>query len=413
VIYGLNLLKGDNALNWYFDTERNGLYDSTGSPINPVLPSYYFREPLIEDTQQIRIVLGRNCNYKCGYCTQNPIKQEKKRNVSDIKRYVAQLKHYYDMHFSPHRSKTHICFWGGEPLVYIDLMKTIIEEVREQFSGDLVFSMVTNGSGLVGDTARYVLDNIEYVGVSYDGPGQWVRNKKDIFDKGTPTRETIEELIRRDGTILLSAVFNKYNISLRNWVEYTRDKLETDKFSLGEIYYNRVHDDLGLSYACNEEQLALETPDRMILAIEETYPQLSFIWKKRVAKIINRLYSTEARADCQTFEQKHYFAVDMEGHLWGCHNTSNGFTDEYGNGTYKGNIWTGEHNILSFAALKKRMPKCKDCLLRWVCNGGCPYTQSKYDPINCTNYWHFYLPFFVKALHVASGGGILTAVDPV
>ena len=414
MIYELTLKNhAADRVTWTYDTERNNLYDHEGRRVLAEGAEDFFKDYRRQSSQHLRIVLGHACNYRCAYCTQNPIKNAPNASTDDIRRFVRRLKAYYDAHFSPHRENLHVTFWGGEPFLYLREMKALVPEIREVFSGEadrIFFGTVTNGSLLKGDAFRFVMDEGIGVSVSYDGPGQFVRNGKDILDKGTETRESAMALMERDGVLGLSAVFHRYNPGTADYLRHTEEKLGTDRFALGEIYYNRIYDEKGVHFACTKEQLERDTAERLSLFLADAAPQMRNVYLRRVAKILKLLGRTEVVADCQTFDQKNFFAVDMAGHLWGCHNIKDMFTDEYGNNIYKGNIHTGEHNILDFAALKKRLPRCRDCLLRWVCCGGCPYTPSKYDDLNCLNYWHFYYPFFAHALYLLSGGGLVEGV---
>lgn len=410
MIYNLDLqdLNG-NKSTWKYDVEKN-VFSSDNDKIRNI----NFLSDINDTSQQIRIVLGQNCNYKCSYCTQNLIKNGEQYTTKDIKKYVTYLKKYYDTYYTPHTKKIHFTFWGGEPFLYINEIKLLVSEIREQFSkefSDIRFGTVTNGSLLKGDVFKYITDENISVTISYDGPGQFVRNKQDIFDKGTETRESAMEILKNKGIISLSAVFHKYNPSTLNYINWTKDKLETENFMIGEMYYNRVYDELGKNFACTKEQLEQDTAERLQLFLLDEIPQMRFVYLKRIEKFFKTLGKTEVKSDCQSFSQNKFFAADMAGHLWGCHNVKNEYVDEYGNNIYKGNIYTGEHNILEFAALKKRLPRCKDCLLRWICCGGCPYTPSKYDDINCQNYWYFYYTFFAHTIYLMSNKKIITGIN--
>ena len=103
----------------------------------------------------LQIFLGNDCNFSCSYCLQP--KDRLQTKTLDIDRIAF---------FIQDRSIEEIRFWGGEPLLYIDLIKEIISglEVRNIYTRR---TMVTNGSLLNENITNYLKDKSIFTCLSY------------------------------------------------------------------------------------------------------------------------------------------------------------------------------------------------------------------------------------------------------
>jgi uncharacterized protein len=79
------------------------------------------------------LVLTNGCNLRCNYC----YCKERDKNDEMPFEYVEKIKKAFTCY-----NKPRIIFFGGEPLIKIDLMKRIVESYKDDF----VFQVVTNGT---------------------------------------------------------------------------------------------------------------------------------------------------------------------------------------------------------------------------------------------------------------------------
>ena len=121
------------------------------------------------------VVLSEKCNLNCSYCG---VDKWSKKSI-DPELYLAEFRNLRALHPD---EKIKIDFFGGEPLLQIDLIKTILDGVRND--GNIKLFMPTNGLLLTEEIVHWlVAENIE-VSISFDGLWQ-DRNRLQLNGKGT------------------------------------------------------------------------------------------------------------------------------------------------------------------------------------------------------------------------------------
>jgi radical SAM protein with 4Fe4S-binding SPASM domain len=137
---------------------------------------YTFREPLEvshNDTfmnkdgiETLRILMGDRCNFSCSFCSHSISKG--KIDAEAQREYVDKFFIALDTLELPELKK--ISLWGGEPLLYLDTMKYLIQGFNARFR-DLEVSTVTNGSLLNESAVEYFgsIPNKVLITISHDG----------------------------------------------------------------------------------------------------------------------------------------------------------------------------------------------------------------------------------------------------
>ena len=134
-------------------------------PLRPVVETDLRKEPGIELT----LITTDRCNFACSYCFANDLYPGSKTlNAKNIVRYINEF-----LNLTRARVSSLILF-GGEPLIAFKAIKQAWKEVENLFGnhqGDMPsLAIVTNGSLLTRDIARFLADNDIAVTVSLDGP---------------------------------------------------------------------------------------------------------------------------------------------------------------------------------------------------------------------------------------------------
>lgn len=409
MLYNINF---NNNETWVYDTEQNCLYDSDKRHVEI---DFSYPDDYKRNINEIKISLGLACNYNCAYCSQHPIKAVNVLPYADIKNYVTKLKHFYDNYIEK-RNVIKVVLWGGEPLLYFDTFKAVREEILEQFDGpqEVVFTTVTNGKLLTGDRFKYLYDNNVGVGLSYDGPGQYLRNSsEDVLGIGTETRENyITGLTDLQWGLL--AVFSKANPSLRDYIYYMRNYLGTETFSIGEANIIRTVDSASRDLVLSDEDLQREAYERYTVFMnDDLYRNVTTLSISDVLRFYKNLNDPAIKGRCNAWYQNHHISVDLAGDSWACHNISGTKIDEYGFNMYKGNILTGERHIVNYEAMKERHEtKCRHCLVRYLCAGSCPITEKQYIEDNCKVDFAKFLPIFMFAVSKLADATVLS-IEPV
>lgn len=134
-----------------------------------------------QDTIVMSIALSEQCNLNCSYC--NVDKLSKKRIDPQL-----FLKTYRQKKADLPHAKFQIDFYGGEPLLQWDIVKTIVSEIRCDGSQ---FFMPTNGLLLTDEKVDFLNEHNFKVSLSFDGLWQ------DINRKQHNSSGTLEQYIKK------------------------------------------------------------------------------------------------------------------------------------------------------------------------------------------------------------------------
>ena len=136
--------------------------------------------------RKIYLMLGPACNMHCRHCLQTPTKSLNYGKPKISSKMWDLIEHFVEhgmrvdnvgvkMSNKRIRKKGHcIVLWGGEPLLYWDIIKEIVERTNEKFywlgTGKISFMFVTNGKLLTQEIVDFCNYYHVQVGFSYDAP---------------------------------------------------------------------------------------------------------------------------------------------------------------------------------------------------------------------------------------------------
>lgn len=120
------------------------------------------------------LYLTLNCNLECTYCFCG-----KKYKENMTKETAEQAMDFFNDNCT---DKANITFFGGEPLMRMDLIKDIIELNKIKYNNKFKFSITTNGLNLVPNNFKYLVDNNVNILLSLDGD-------KESQDKNRPQKD--------------------------------------------------------------------------------------------------------------------------------------------------------------------------------------------------------------------------------
>ena len=120
-------------------------------------------KPEESDISKVYLMLGPACNLKCRHCYQTdvPMPRLHKTIHEDVWKFLKYLKETY-----AHNPKR-LVFWGGEPLLYWNLIKEVVEKL-----GDSAFSywIMSNGVLLKDEHVDFINAHEINLSISNDGP---------------------------------------------------------------------------------------------------------------------------------------------------------------------------------------------------------------------------------------------------
>lgn len=302
------------------------------------------------DIKTVYLMMGFNCNFKCRHCIQSDCRNPKADVSEATLEYIRHL-----IAVRPERcGKLRLMFWGGEPLLYMDIIRSVVEK----FGDKLDYSIVTNGSLLTQENVAYLNENKIHVALSYDG-----RDTKAVRLKDVTEGSSWLELFKSIESRAVCAVISAYNYDLAALFRDVDDKFGKETpltVELLKVTWDMPEDlyniDLGkyrdLLHGVAEKALADLLHGDYTREIAFFYSYLKrIIAKKDKPLACGQGYSV--------------MNVDLSGNIYPCHNVS-------------GKLGTvGEERYLQIKkqtewVIGNKAPACEGCIYNVICNGGCP-----------------------------------------
>ncbi len=318
------------------------------------------------------LILTDECNYGCTYCyVENAMPKNFSFSYMTEKMAKKRIDNFANWSNKKKSRNKSILFYGGEPLLNKTVFEkavTYIQKLKKEktLMKNTDISIITNGSLITKEIAKFIKENGVTVGISIDGgPNCNDLCRKFLSGKGTfeATFNGYKNLIEAGvKDIGISFTVGYHNVD--NLLENT--KYVINKFSVRSLGYNILMD---------SENNILATIDYAKKASEEIikcfeYLREQGIYEDRVMRKVEffsnkKVYPTDCAAcgrqfvalpdgkigPCQAFmgSKKHFF------------NNSRNFSP-YENKTF---IEWSNRSPLS-------MPQCYHCVALGLCGGGCP-----------------------------------------
>lgn len=307
-------------------------------------------------------VLNLDCNFSCKYCFEGKLKGDLYMSGETADKLIGFIKE----RFTPDKEMLLVDFYGGEPLLSLDLIKYISRELKsftEEKGASYSFSLVTNGALLKRRTAEELAEfGLKSAKITLDGPAV-IHNKNRPFKSGAPSFDVILKNIKDTWDILKINLGGNFEID--NYREFpllldhleqeglTPDKLGIVKFDAVTKRSERVMNPTDYREGC----MSLDEPwllDAADILREE---------------ILKRGYrTTNIRHKLCMVESRHSYVVNYDGTLYKCP----GFIgmEEFVVGDLDMGVsdYTKSHNLGMW-----KNDKCADCVYLPLCYGGCRY----------------------------------------
>ena len=206
----------------------------------------------------ITLQITQSCNLRCSYCVYSGKYKNRSHSQKTMSKETAQKAIDYYISHSKDDKVISIGFYGGEPLLCMDMIKYCVEYADKRAEGrKVLYSMTTNATLLTPEKIKYLDDHDIHLVISLDGPAD-IHNKNRRFAKNNEgTFETIIENIRfikaeyptyYKKNVVFNTVLdpdedfsciNEYVMSSEEFEESTfTSSLIDDKYAEEEIEYN-------------------------------------------------------------------------------------------------------------------------------------------------------------------------------
>lgn len=193
----------------------NNIESSKNKQIHTLYKRGYLREndknikvchpalPMVEkymegNLKQLILQVTQNCNLRCKYCVYsgsyiNRTHTNKRMSFEVAKKAVD----FYFLH-NFNKDSALISFYGGEPLLEIDLIRKIVDYCEKLFAGkDLRFNMTTNATLFNDEIADFLYDHKFNLTISLDGPEEVQNNSRVFASNNQGTFECIMKNLKR------------------------------------------------------------------------------------------------------------------------------------------------------------------------------------------------------------------------
>jgi len=168
--------------------------------------------------KSMTLALTEQCNLRCKYCGYTPKYLEDNYKLESMPKEIAFKAIDILINGSHESELCHIGFYGGEPLLNLDLIKECVAYVNDKYPfRKPSYNITTNAVLLVDKVADFLIENDIQIIISLDGP-QKEQNKYRVDGKGNSSFEkvfqNIQALYRKDPKYFRENV--TYNVVMFN-----------------------------------------------------------------------------------------------------------------------------------------------------------------------------------------------------
>ena len=160
-----------------------------------------------QDLRHLVLTVTEACNFRCAYCLHGAdlawVRNHGPRGMS-VETAMAAVEYFLDRRDPEHDPV--ISFYGGEPLLNMELIERVINTVRTSPRGDnAIFAIDTNGMLLDEAVIDFVVREKTFLQISLDGP-RAIHDRYRCDTAGQPTFDrimaNIGRRLNRDPTII-------------------------------------------------------------------------------------------------------------------------------------------------------------------------------------------------------------------
>lgn len=146
--------------------------------------------------KSVTLSLTEQCNLRCKYCGYMPKYMDHNYHLKEMPRDVAFKAIDFLMKSSQESEMCNIGFYGGEPLLRMDLIKECIVYIKEKYPfRQPTYNITTNAMLLDNEVADFLIENNVTMTISLDGPDE-NQNKYRVDGNGKSSYERVYKNIK-------------------------------------------------------------------------------------------------------------------------------------------------------------------------------------------------------------------------
>lgn len=328
--------------------------------------------------------ISHRCNLRCKYCFAQEGSYGGK--AMDMSQDIARLAIDFLIKHSGSRRNLEVDFFGGEPLLNFEVVKSTVQYAQEQAqkAGKVFrFTITTNGTLHNQDQMNFINENMSNVVISIDGR-EFVHNFNRSFGGGQGSFEKALKFakdfrhIRADREYYIRGTYTSQNL------DFAQDVLAINDFGFDQISIEPV-------VLPQEHPLAIR--QEHIDKINQEYEKLAreYLTRRKGDKWFNFFHfmidfeggPCEKKRVSACSAGNEYVAVAPDGLIYPCHQFVGNKDFVLGDL----NVWdkteqlplnTKIRNMLQDSNIHTK-PKCQNCFAKYYCSGGCAANNYQYN----------------------------------
>lgn len=316
--------------------------------------------------------VAHDCNLRCAYCFGSQGDFEGQRSLMDVETGKKALK--YLCKISGNRYNLEVDFFGGEPLMNMNVVKELVvygRELEKEYNKNFRFTITTNGVLLDDENISYINEHMDNVVLSLDGRKS-VNDKMRYTVSGGGSYDVIlpklKKMVeaRKNKMYYVRGTFTRYN------TDFAKDVIHMADQGFKQVSVEPVVTEAKYDYALRKEDLPIIFDQYDLLAEEiikrkntdKEFDLFHFaIDLKQGPCIIKRVSGCGAGIE--------YVAVTPEGDIYPCHQFVGNEDFKMGS-VHKADSIIQPEIVKSFKdAHIYNKDACKSCWAKFYCSGGC------------------------------------------
>lgn len=324
----------------------------------------------------LTVLLNLDCNFSCFYCFEKGIKGHfymSEKTANDLVKFI-------DNKMTGNIKRLVIDFYGGEPLLSFELIKSIakrIKSIAEKKGISYFFSLVSNGSLLTENRVKELAKiGLKHVKVTIDGPKE-IHDKYRPFKSGAGSFDTIIKNIKKSCNIIKISIGG--NFDAENYEKYLLllDYLEQEGLDCKKI--SSVKFDPIINIFSKEKTLTSHYKKGCMPVDEPWLQKASIILRKAILE--RGYYVPKMMLTACTIENINSFVINYNGVIYKCP----GFVGQ--KGYEAGDLQSGLKECSFYKTGHWKNFECRKCEYLPLCLGGCRYMSyikyNKLDVLDC------------------------------
>lgn len=340
----------------------------------------------------IFVMLGFGCNFNCKYCMQSdyklsPMKEEKIDECVDFIKYYSELAFQGDYPLQ-------VNFFGGEPLMYFDKIKYIVNALKDC---NVVYTVITNGSLISGEVLDFINDHNISVCISWDGRNTEYSRNVDVFKTNRENLFNIKNGFFVSG-VMNSSMYPKEFFEDLEKLENDLSEYRGEEIKIGfnlDCLYNLGHEND--VYNIDFQRLYEEIKEMSHNYIYDSDKNSKFA-NYYINELVNNL---KGAVDIENFMSMcmngiHTLNLDLNGNLHMCHDVDNKVL-----GTIYSDVESYMNNFHKYNNIAPDYYKntCVNCEVRYLCNGGCSLiSKEERDEYYCPQRKILFMPIIEELM---------------